>query len=133
VTVVDASIWVSVLSQKEPNHEVSRDWLAAQSEFGVTIPTLALAETAGAVARRTGSAEDGRTAIRMLLATPGLRLVSIDAHVGEEAAEIAVAYRLRGADAVYVAVARLLALPLATLDREMKERASDAVKVIVPG
>lgn len=132
MTVVDASVWVSALSQREPNHEASRRWLAAESASGLTIPALALAETAGAVARRTGSADDGRTAARMLRATPGLRLVSIDAEVGREAAEIAAEHRLRGADAVYVAVARLLALPLATLEREMLDRASAVVEVIVP-
>ena len=98
----------------------------------MTIPALALAEAAGAVARRTGSAEDGRTAIRMVLATPGLRVVSVDAEVGEAAAKLAADYRLRGADAIYVAVARLLALPLTTLDREMQMHASDAVEIITP-
>jgi predicted nucleic acid-binding protein len=130
VTVIDASVWVSALSQREPHHAASRRWLEAQPDL--TTPVLALAETAGAVARRTGSADDGRLALRTVLATPGLRLVPIDRGIGEEAAELAAAHRLRGADAVYVAVARLLALPLATLDRELEARASAVVAVITP-
>jgi predicted nucleic acid-binding protein len=133
MTVVDASVWVSVLSEGELDHEVSRVWLALESKTGVTIPTLALAEAAGAVARRTGSPADGQVAYATLLATPGLRIMTVDADVGREAAEIAASHRLRGADAVYVAVARLLALPLATLDREMQERAAPLVKIVIPG
>ncbi len=132
MTVVDASIWVSIISGREPNHEWSRRWLAGQVGSGVTIPVLALAETAGAVARRTGSIEDGRTAMRTILATPGLRVVSVDAELGHQAAEMAAVYRLRGADAVYVAVAHLLGLLLATLDTEMRERASTVLEIIAP-
>lgn len=71
--------------------------------------------------------------MRMVLATPGLRVVSVDAEVGRRAAEMAAIYRLRGADAIYVAVAYLLALPLATLDGEMRERGAAAVEIVALG
>ena len=131
MTVVDASVWVSALSAKEAHHEASRRWLAEQPP-GLTIPALAIAEIAGAVARTTASTQDGRRAIGLVLRTPGLRIVSVDRAVGEAAAEIASQYRLRGADAIYVAVARLLALPLATLDQEMQERAAPIVEIVHP-
>ena len=106
--------------------------MARRTAPGLTIPSLAIAEIAGAVARTRASSEDGRSAISLLLRTPGLRIVSVDRAVGEAAAEIASRYRLRGADAIYVAVARLLGLPLATLDQEMQERAAPIVEIIQP-
>jgi predicted nucleic acid-binding protein len=132
MSVVDASVWVSVLSAREPHHDQSRRWLRSQSG-PITIPALALSEVAGAVARRTGSTEDGRTAVKTVLATPELRIVSVTDDVGLDAAELAASYRLRGADAIYVAVARMLALPLATLDAEIEGRAAAIVKVVFPG
>jgi predicted nucleic acid-binding protein len=131
MTVVDASVWVSALSVKEVHHEASRRWLAEQP-LGLTIPALAIAEIAGALARAAASRQEGKSAAGLVLMTPGLRIVSVDRAVGEAAAEIASQYRLRGADAIYVAVARLLAVPLATLDREMQERAAPIIEIIRP-
>lgn len=46
--------------------------------------------------------------------------------------ELAIDLRLRGADAVYVAVADQLSLPLVSWDVEQRERAAARVEVIVP-
>ena len=48
------------------------------------------------------------------------------------AAEVAADLRLRGADAVYVAAARLLRVPLVTWDREQQQRAGAVVVVQMP-
>jgi predicted nucleic acid-binding protein len=40
--------------------------------------------------------------------------------------------RLRGADAVYVALARRLGMPLVTWDAEQRERAKPVVRVVTP-
>jgi predicted nucleic acid-binding protein len=132
--VVDASVWVSGLIVTEVHHPVSRRWLDERVAAGdpLIVPTLLLAEFAGAVSRRTGAPELGRQSAQELLALPGLRLVALDSDLGSLAAEIAAVLRLRGADAVYVAVARSLGLPLVTWDREIHARAGRFVDVRQP-
>jgi predicted nucleic acid-binding protein len=63
---------------------------------------------------------------------PWLRAVEIDESLGLFAAQVAADYRLRGADALYVAVAVRLRMPLVTLDNEQASRAAAAVEVIRP-
>ncbi len=132
--VVDASVWVAGLVSQDAHHVASRVWLDEQFEQGIdlVIPTLALAEVAGAVARRTRNEEAGRRALRAVQATPLLRLVPLDEKLGESAAELAASLSLRGADAVYVAVARALGVPLFTWDRELLARASGMIDVSEP-
>jgi predicted nucleic acid-binding protein len=56
----------------------------------------------------------------------------VDESLAREAAELAARLRLRGADAVYVAVARKLDLPLVTWDAEQRERGGAAIVVRTP-
>lgn len=133
--VLDASVWVSQMVGDDVHHVVAIRWLdRSMASFGFTpvIPALALAEVAGAVARRAGHAAAGARAVAILTAIPRLRIVHIDPSLGAEAAELAARLRLRGADAIYVATALRMALPLVTLDAEIAERARDAVRVIRP-
>ena len=74
------------------------------------MPALALPEVVGAVARRTGVPALGEQALATLLAVPGLRVVAVDVGLGTEAAQAATRLGLRGADAVYAATARRLAV-----------------------
>lgn len=62
----------------------------------------------------------------------GIQIVSLHAALGRHAAWISATYRLRGADAMYVAVADDLGLPLVTWDRELLQRAASIVDVIEP-
>jgi predicted nucleic acid-binding protein len=55
-----------------------------------------------------------------------------DGALWDAALGAAAARSLRGADAVYVALADLLDLPLVTWDREQRERAGRRVRVITP-
>ncbi len=130
--VVDASLWVSALLPLEVHHEESRRRLAQYSadDDPLTVPTVVLPEVAGAISRRTGIPALGRQAAEAIVRVPGLRLVSLDAEMASEAARLAADYRLRGADAVYVAVAAVLNLPLLTWDQEMANRAAGVVRVI---
>jgi predicted nucleic acid-binding protein len=132
--VVDASIWVSGLVVQDVNHQASRRWLnqSLATTDPPIIPTLALAEVAGAIARRTGVPHLGQQAAEEILHAPGLRLVALDAALGTEAARLAATYQLRGADAVYVAVAHLLNVPLVTLDNEMPARAGGLIQIVQP-
>ena len=109
-------------------------WFDRQTTDGAihAAPVLVLAEVAGALARVSGSRELAQDVVARVLRLPRLRLVAIDAGLGERAAEIAAELRLRGADAVYVAVAERLGLPLVTWDDEQYERARPLVPTLRP-
>jgi predicted nucleic acid-binding protein len=132
--VVDASVWVSRLVDGDTHHELCTSWLERQTSAGglVIAPTLVLAEVAGAISRRTRRPELAHQAVEAMQALPGLRLVSIDPPLADLAARLASDHGLRGADAVYVATASHLGLPLCTLDSEQLHRAGPVVAASTP-
>jgi predicted nucleic acid-binding protein len=107
VVVVDASVWISVLIASDANHAASRAWMRQWVDDGKTfvLPLLILPEVAGGVARRTNLPDLG---------------------------DAAVASILRGADAVYTALAERQALPLVTWDGEQLTRAAGRIRVLRP-
>jgi len=132
--VVDASVWVSRLVASDVNHGASRVWLEkfAIEENQLVSPTLVLAEISGSVARRAADAKSGHDALKVILRLPSLRLINLDRALSELAAQLAADYMLRGADSVYVAVAKQLNIPLVTLDEEQFKRASKIIQTIKP-
>jgi predicted nucleic acid-binding protein len=98
----------------------------------VIAPALLLPEVAGAVARRTGEPGLARRAVAAVLRLPSLRLVPVDDVLAHAAAALAGRLRLRGADAVYLAAAAALGLPLVTWDAEQRDRAGGLVEVRRP-
>ncbi len=132
--VVDASVVVSRLVPHDVHHDASRRWLRRYIDGGgvVIAPALLLPEVAGAVARRTGVPRLARRAVDAVLRLPGLRLISVDDALARAGARIAARLRVRGGDALYVAAAAELRLPLVTWDMEQRERAAGLVDVRVP-
>jgi predicted nucleic acid-binding protein len=132
--VVDASVVVSNLVPHDVHHAASRAWLTRHLSDGglVVAPALLLPEIAGAVVRRTGMPRLAGRAVEAVLRLHAFRLVPLDAVLARAAAEIAGRLRLRGADAVYIAAAMTLRLPLVTWDVEQQERAARVVEVMTP-
>jgi predicted nucleic acid-binding protein len=132
--IVDASVIVSRLLPHDVHHGASRHWLARHvAEGGLLVaPALLLPEVAGAVARRTGESRLASRAVDAVLRLPGLRLVPVDDALARTAARLAGQLRIRGADAVYVAAAAVLRLPLVTWDMEQRSRATPRVEVLLP-
>ena len=132
--VVDASVVVSSLVPHDVHHEASRSWLARHVAEGglVLAPTLLLAELAGAVTRRTAAPRLARRAVDALLRQPTLRLIELDEELSRAAADLAARLRLRGGDAVYIATAVLLHVPLVTWDNEQRQRAGRLLDVRPP-
>jgi predicted nucleic acid-binding protein len=127
--VIDASVWVSRLVQKDVFHPVVKAWMQARRDRGVVFlsPALLLPEVAGAISRRTGDPKLARQALDNLQNLPGLRLVQMDQPIVQGAARLAANLGLRGADSVYVAVAARLNLPLVTLDVEQHKKAASVI------
>lgn len=132
--VVDASVWVSRLVDADVHHARCQTWLEDQaSEGGLLVaPVLVLGEVAGAISRRTNQPGLAHRAVKVLTALPGLRLVSVDPSLAGLAARLAGDHALRGADAVYIATASQLGLPLVTLDGEQLQRAQSIVSTSSP-
>ena len=134
VAVVDASVWVSRLVSADVHHPVSQTWLEAFVGGGgqCVAPVLLLAEVAGAIPRRTAEARLGQAALKMLLRLPALRIVNVERRLGMSAAQLAADLGLRGADAVYVALAQQLKVPLVTWDQEQLDRTSGIITAHQP-
>lgn len=131
---MDASVWISALVEEDVFHKPSRTWLAAWIGGGGRIidPVLLLSEIGGAITRRSGSVLKGREAIAVVRRAAAVALVPIDDELGLDAARLAADLGLRGADAVYVAVARRRRVPLLTWDREQLARAARVVAAQEP-
>ncbi len=129
MTVADASVLVSIFTPADPFHQASRTWLEAHLLAGgtITAPSIILSEIAGAIARPTQNPERGRQAVADFQALPRVTLVDVDRALAEESAELACALLLRGADAVYVALAARLGRPLVTWDDQQRERGGQRV------
>jgi predicted nucleic acid-binding protein len=132
--IVDASVWVSRFIQQDAFHASSKRWLMAQLSQGERLisPNILLAELSGAVARRSGLAQAGERAALGILNLPGVRMVSINRWLALESARLAAQLGLRGADALYLAVATRLKAPLFTWDSEMLDKGGRLVTVRQP-
>ena len=132
--VVDASVWVSYFMQTEATHSASRDWITQKADAGIPIlgPGHVLAEISGAVARRTGREELGRVTCTVIDQLPPFQLIPIDRELADISASIAASTRIKGADAVYVALALLMNSPLVTWDKEQLTRGSPIIETLSP-
>ena len=133
MVTIDASVLVASAIPDEVEHEPARRVLheVIASGTSVHLPTLAIVEVTAAIARRTGDVELAMAAGRRVLELPGLVLHDLDIDEMAVAARLASDLRLRAADAVYVAVARMGAA-LITLDAELRDRAGSVVAVHSP-
>jgi predicted nucleic acid-binding protein len=131
---VDASVFVNAFNPHEDGHEESLAILAAIQERDdpIIVPTLLVAEIASAVAR---ASDDSVGALQYAYATaalPHVTAVALTSSLTRQAAELAATHRLRGADAVYVAIARRYGTTLVSRDEEQHSRGSAVVTCQTP-
>lgn len=84
------------------------------------------------MARRTGKARTGLNALGTLEALTLIDWVQVDFDLSREAAQIAATLGLRGADAIYVATAKVLNIPLLTWDREQLTKPAGLIVTMQP-
>lgn len=132
--VMDTSVWISALMPTDPNHAAAMQWLNRHVKAGGSLlaPTLLVIETASGLARATGQPVLAQRAASRLYSLPFMRIVSIDQSLVNETVSIAATYKLRGADAVFVALAKIEGLPLVSFDQEQLTRPTDIVTTIRP-
>jgi predicted nucleic acid-binding protein len=134
VYTIDASVWVNAFDALEPEHEISRQLLdhLSRRRIPVIVPSLVLAEVAGAISRTRQDPDRAQVLYEALRDLPNVTLLSVDAPLAERAAEMAARHRLRGADAVYAAVALHTGCILISRDNEHLTRLAGVVIVQTP-
>lgn len=132
--IVDASVWVASILDKDAHHRASLAFLHrfVKDQRIATVPLLVWAEISGAVARRTGDTARGMKVAELIASKIWVRGVPLDVALANESMRLAARLRLRGADAVYVAVATMCRETLITLDAEMLERTRGVVEAFTP-
>jgi len=63
---------------------------------------------------------------------PNMRLLLVDSRFARFSADLAAELRLRGADALYVALASRMGVPLVTWDSQQLQRGSFAANTVTP-
>ncbi len=129
--VVDASVYVSVANRADRHHARCLRWLESSLEQDQPLiaPGLIVVEVAASVRRLTGDQKLAERVAAELAEGELIELVPLTLERSQRAAEIAAATGVRGADAVYLALARELDETLVTLDRQQLRRGAVAASV----
>lgn len=131
---IDASVWVNGFDQREPGHENSRqllDLVSTQST-SIVVPNLVLVEVAAAISRTRQSPDQAYTFAIALNNLPNVTVVPLNDIIVHQALTLAAQHGLRGADAVYAAVAVQAGCTLITLDNEQLTRLAGVVETHTP-
>ncbi len=129
---IDASVFVASARYDEPGYLISREFLREAQAYEIYCPSLVLAECAAAIARQTDDPSLAEELVCIIEDLPGINIISLDLPLARKAAKIALRNRLRGADAVYAAVAVVFDAILISWDQEMLKRCPQTVKTISP-
>lgn len=98
----------------------------------LVVPSIILPELAAALACQGAAEADVQDLLDTLDTLPGGRLVPVDEQLAHRSARLALELRLRGCDAVYVAIAHLIGATLLSLDDEQRMRIPTGVTALTP-
>lgn len=135
IVVVDTSVWISWLLPGDPNHIIALNWISSYAQGGGSLlsPTMLVIEISSGVSRATGQPVLARRAVSQVYSLPFIRIVPMDENLVRETTSVAADHKLRGADAVFVALAKIEAMPLVTFDEEQLSRPAGVITTIRPG
>lgn len=132
--VLDASVLVAATRPNEPFHVDAQACVKRlmAEEIILLIPTIALVELASAFARSGADANLTEQVVVMYRQHPDLKMVSVDEALANAAVTMAARQRIRGCDAIYVALAQERWAVLITLDNEQRLRVPSDVTAWTP-
>lgn len=129
-------MWVSIDIPTDSNHTVATAWVNGHLQAGGYFrePTWFIAEVAAAVSRQisTQAALAATALLVRLRQDRKMRFVPMSVALMQDTVHISTTYRIRAVDAVYVALARRLGIPLVSFDKDHLTRASGVITVIKP-
>ena len=133
---IDASVFISAFKPSESDSEASQALLetvfGGESEVWVFSPTLLIVEVAASIARVFDDEDKGLAAASAVQTLPRQVFIPLTEAVAENASVLGTRYRLRGADAVYAAVAAQHGSLLVSLDKQQLDRVRGTVKTVTP-
>lgn len=135
---IDASVHLNALHRSEVGSEASRQLLATlhqpveSSQYEIFVPTLLRVEVAASVARVLDDNEQALELAEAIWHLPHQFWIPLDDDLTREAQVLAANSRLRGADAVYAAVAQHFNAILITRDRQQLERVVEGSESTTP-
>jgi predicted nucleic acid-binding protein len=134
VPVIDASVWVAISYESDAAHARCVLWLESVvvSNDRLVAPTLLVTEVAGAIRRLTGTQTFASRVVEKLVELSGVAFIGLDQERARRAASLAAETGLRGADAVYLALAQEMQETLVTVDRQQADRSAGIVDVRIP-
>jgi predicted nucleic acid-binding protein len=134
VPVIDASVYIALVNEHESAHASSWAWFeqAQGAQESIVAPVILLSEVAAALSRGTGDSVLAHRVVQQLRHSEVIELLPVTLSLAGQAATIAADHRIRGCDAVYVALAEQLGDSLLTLDRQQLDRGAAVVAVREP-
>ena len=132
--VVDASVYVAIAHEADRFHGRCLGWFEESLRTGLHLlaPGLLVVEVAAAVRRLTGDRRLADRVVSDLLETGAIELLPLTMDRSRRAARAAASAGVRGADAVYLALAEELDETLVTLDRQQLRRGGVVARVERP-
>ncbi len=132
--VIDANVWVARFIRTEPRYQHSRQFIRRMLRLRerIAAPRFLLVEVASAVMRQLNDAPTAQQAIQQIQSLRDCRWLAVDDRLINRAIDVAIDLQLTAADALYVAVAEQLNVPLYTWDHEILTRAPQRIRVYSP-
>jgi predicted nucleic acid-binding protein len=131
---IDASVWVNGFDRRESGHQISRQLLELLGTHAlpIIVPNLVLIEVAAVISRTRNIPAQAQTFAIALSNLPNVTILPLDDVLTHQTITLAAQHKLRGADAVYAAVAKQAGCTLITLDNEQLTRLAGVVIAQTP-
>ena len=132
--VIDASVWISGMVSADALNHSSTAWLNRTNEIGLklVVPAHFPAEVVGVLQRTAPGEHILEDMIETLFDPDFFDIRQITLELARLSAKIAVGSAIRGSDAINVALAAMLDLPLVTWDRQQRERGALFCRTMTP-
>lgn len=131
---LDASVIINAQRPTEPHAQASRAFfeIIKREQHKVFLPEIAIPEITAGLYRGTKDPELAYEFAMALRDLPNLSFVSVDRGLADLAARLIRETGLRGADAIYLALAQDYGLALVTLDKDQLQHGKRFVVVRRP-
>jgi predicted nucleic acid-binding protein len=134
MATLDSSVLISLFNAQDRLHEQTIAWFREAVADGEPLraPVTALADVSAAIALGTGDKQLARDVETHVRHSPLFEFLPVAMPLAERAATLAAEHQLRGADAIYFAVAETLGDKLVTLNPRQLQRGNTVVETVRP-